>query len=154
MFDQRDVLREADPRVRALYAWHAIEEVEHKGVGYDVMIEYAKVGYVQRVVAMLETSIMFPLVIRRFTQQLLAADGFSRWERFKLTAKGLWWTVKPGGFIAPMVAAYFTYYRVGFHPWQEADQRGYAEWLAAFNRSGDPVQASEQMRRDLGAAQA
>jgi len=149
LFDQRDVLKPADPRIRAMYSWHAIEEVEHKGVGYDVMAEYAKVGYVKRVLAMLETSIMFPMVIRRFTQQLLEADGFSRWERLKMTAKGTWWTIKPGGLIAPMVGAYFTYYRPGFHPWQEADQPGYAEWLAAFNNSLDPVKASEQMRAAL-----
>jgi predicted metal-dependent hydrolase len=103
------------------------------------------------VLAMLETSVMFPTVIRRFTNQLLKADGFSRWERFKLSLQGLWWTFKPGGMVAPMIGAYFTYYRLGFHPWQEADQRGYAEWLAAFNASRDPVNASEQMRVALGA---
>jgi predicted metal-dependent hydrolase len=151
LFDKRDVLKEADPRIRAMYSWHAIEEVEHKGVAFDVMNEYAKVGYFKRVLAMLETSVMFPTVIRRFTNQLLKADGFSRWERFKLSLQGLWWTFKPGGMVAPMIGAYFTYYRLGFHPWQEADQRGYAEWLAAFNASRDPVNASEQMRVALGA---
>jgi predicted metal-dependent hydrolase len=48
-----------------------------------------------------------------------------------------------------MAKHYWTYYKPGYHPWQEADQVGYAEWLAAFNGSKDPLQASEQMRKDL-----
>lgn len=152
MFDKRDVLKEADPRMRAMFSWHAIEEVEHKGVGYDVMNEYAKVGYIKRVLAMLETSVMFPWVIGRFTRQLLKADGFTLWQRIKLNVKGTWWVIKPGGLAAPMMGAYFTYYRLGFHPWQHTHQRGYDEWLTAFNASGDPVKASEQMRAALGTA--
>jgi hypothetical protein len=44
-------------------------------------------------------------------------------------------------YMLPMVGVYFTDYRVGLHPWQEADQPGYA--------SSDPVRASEQMRSAL-----
>ncbi|HRH27729.1 MAG TPA: metal-dependent hydrolase [Aquabacterium sp.] len=149
LFDKRDVLKEADHRVRAMYSWHAIEEVEHKGVAYDVMQDYAKVGYFTRILAMIETSFMFPRVIHRFTEQLLKADGFTWWQRRKLQAKGLWWVLKPGGLIAPMVKHYFPYYKVGFHPWQETEQPGYEEWLAAFNRHRDPVEASELMRAAL-----
>jgi len=57
--------------------------------------------------------------------------------------------LKPGGLIAPMVKHYFPYYKVGFHPWQETEQPGYEEWLAAFNRHRDPVEASELMRAAL-----
>ncbi len=149
LFDKRDVLQSADPRVRAMYAWHAIEEVEHKGVAYDVMQEYAKVSYFTRILSMLETTLIFPLVIHRFSQQLLKADGFTGWQRFKMSVKGLWWALKPGGLVAPMVGAYFTYYRTGFHPWQDADQPGYAEWVEAFNTTRDPVQVSELMRAAL-----
>jgi len=151
LFDKRDVLKEADHRIRAMYSWHAIEEVEHKGVAYDVMEDYAKVGYFTRILAMIETSFMFPSVIHHFTEQLLKADGFTWWQRRKLQAKGLWWVLKPGGLIAPMVKHYFPYYKVGFHPWQETEQPGYAEWLAAFNKHRDPVEASELMRAALAA---
>ncbi len=48
-----------------------------------------------------------------------------------------------------MLKHYWTYYKPGYHPWQETEQRGYAEWLKAFNSSKDPVKASEQMRQDL-----
>jgi predicted metal-dependent hydrolase len=151
LFDKRDVLKDADHRVRAMYSWHAIEEVEHKGVAYDVMQDYAKVGYFTRVLAMLETSYMFPKVIMYFCDQLLKADGFSGWERTRMHAKGLLWTLRPGGLLAPMIKPYFPYYKPGFHPWQETEQPGYEEWLAAFNKNRDPIEASDLMRVALAA---
>ncbi|MDE2400478.1 MAG: metal-dependent hydrolase [Burkholderiales bacterium] len=149
MFDKRDVMKEADHRLRAMYAWHAIEEVEHKGVAYDVMVDYAKVGYFTRVLALVDASIMFPLTIFFIQRKLMIHDGFSLRQRLGLMAKGMWWLFKPSGFLQPMLKHYWTYYKVGYHPWQEAEQRGYEEWLTAFNSSHDPVKASEDMRTAL-----
>lgn len=146
LFDKRDVMKEADYRVRAMYAWHAIEEVEHKGVAYDVMEDYAKVGYFKRVLALLHASYMFPRVIFRTQRALMIHDGFNAFQRLKILGGGLWWLVKPGGLLQPMLKAYWTYYKPGYHPWQEVEQPGYEHWLAAFNASGDPIKASEQTR--------
>ena len=152
MFDERDIMGDAHPKVRAMYAWHAIEEVEHKGVAYDVMVDYAKVGYVKRCWALLHCTFMFPYVILMFTNAMLKADGFSAWQRTKLFAKGIWWLLKPGGFAAPLHKHYIQYYKPGYHPWQETEQPGYDEWLRGFAKHQDPVEASELMRADLAAA--
>ena len=88
-----------------MYAWHAIEEVEHKGVAYDVMIDYAKVGYFKRIGALIHSTFMFPYVILKFTNAMLKADGFGLLQRAKLFAKGIWWLLKPGGFVAPAAQA-------------------------------------------------
>ncbi|MGC4062915.1 MAG: metal-dependent hydrolase [Aquabacterium sp.] len=149
LFDKRDIMKEADHRVRAMYAWHAIEEVEHKGVAYDVMVDYAKVGYFKRVFALMHASVMFPATIFWVQRQLFIEDGFTAFQRAKLFAKGMWWLFKPGGLLQPMAKHYWTYYKPGYHPWEESDQYGYDEWLAAFNSTKDPVKASEQMRHDL-----
>ena len=149
MFDKRDIMREAHPNVRAMYAWHAIEEVEHKGVAYDVMQHYAHVGYRIRMAAMLRATVLFPHLIHSLLAHMLKQDGFSRAERLKLHLRGLWWVLKPGGFAAPIYKHYFLYYKPGFHPWQEVDQPGYAEWLTGFNQQRDPVGATEFMRTAL-----
>jgi predicted metal-dependent hydrolase len=146
MFDDRDIMGSAHPKVRAMYAWHAIEEVEHKGVAYDVMIDYAKVGYFKRVAALLHATFMFPYVILMFTNEMLKSDGYGLLQRAKLFAKGIWWLLKPGGFVAPLHKHYVQYYKPGYHPWQETEQPGYEEWLAAFNQHRDPIEASELMR--------
>ncbi|WP_338440031.1 metal-dependent hydrolase [uncultured Aquabacterium sp.] len=153
LFDKRDVMKDADHRVRAMYAWHAIEEVEHKGVAYDVMEDYTKVGYFKRVGALLHATYMFPATIFHIQRKLLIQDGFSRAERLKMAVKGVWWLLKPGGLLAPMHKHYVQYYKPGYHPWHEADQPGYAEWLAAFDHNErDPVKASEQMRAVMAMA--
>jgi uncharacterized protein len=149
MFDKRDILKDAHPNVRAMYIWHAIEEVEHKGVAYDVMIDYAKVGYFKRIAALIHATFMFPFVIDKFQTAMLKADGFSFWERCKMKAKGYYWLLKPTGLVGPIYAHYFPYYLPSYHPWQEVDQPGYKEWLDAFNRGRDPVQASESARAAL-----
>lgn len=146
MFDERDIMGSAHPNVRAMYAWHAIEEVEHKGVAYDVMIDYAHVGYFKRVGALIHATFMFPYVIHRFMNQMLKQDGFTLTERIKLKTKGLWWLLKPGGFVTPIIRHYLPYYKPGYHPWQEVDQPGYEEWLAGFSRERNPIEASESMR--------
>jgi predicted metal-dependent hydrolase len=150
LFDKRDMMKGADPRVRAMYAWHAIEEVEHKGVAYDVMADYAKVGYFKRVWALVHASYMFPKTIYVIQRQLFIQDGFSLWQRVNLFRKGLWWLFKPSGLLQPMLKHYWTYYKPGYHPWQEVDQPGYDEWLKAFNATGNPVAASEQTRLAMG----
>ncbi len=149
MFDERDIMRDAHPNVRAMYAWHAIEEVEHKGVAYDVMMQYAKVSYFTRIASMVHATIMFPYVIFKFLNAMLKADGFSFWQRVKLNVKGLHWLLKPTGFAAPILKHYFPYYKPSYHPWDEVDQPGYKEWVDAFNMQRDPVQASELMRAAL-----
>ena len=47
-FERRELLDASDARVRAMYAWHAIEEVEHKAVAFDVLTKVAKAGYLVR----------------------------------------------------------------------------------------------------------
>ncbi len=149
LFDQRDLMRDADPRVRAMYAWHAIEEVEHKAVAFDVMTQVARVGYWRRIAGLLHATALFARLSFSIHRQLLVADGYSTRQRIALFLKGSVWVFKPGGLLQPMYGAYLHYFKPGFHPWQDTEQRGYAEWLRAFDRLGDPVAANEQMRRDL-----
>jgi predicted metal-dependent hydrolase len=149
LFDKRDVMKGADPRVRAMYSWHAIEEVEHKGVAYDVMQDYAKVGYFKRVWALVHSSLMFPKTIFVVQRRLLIHDGFTLGQRLRMFAKGLAWLFKPGGLLQPMHKYYWTYYKPGYHPWQESEQPGYEQWVHAFEATGDPVKASEQARAAL-----
>jgi predicted metal-dependent hydrolase len=142
-FARKEVLESADPRMRAMYAWHAMEEIEHKAVAFDVMQKVAKVGYLRRVFAMAVVTLGFNIHSLLVTRYMLKVDGFSRWERAKLWAQGLWWLYKPGGLYLSMLGHYIQYYKPGFHPWQQGQMQSYQLWLDTFNRTGNPILAGE-----------
>lgn len=141
LFTRKAVMGAADPRMFAMYAWHAMEEMEHKAVAFDVMQKVAKVGYLRRVLALVETTLAFNFNVLSFTNAMLRRDGFSRWQRVKLFAKGLGWVYGPGGMFMGCWRSYLRYFKPGFHPWQAPPVPTYQIWLEAFNRSGDPVEA-------------
>ncbi|CAH0351628.1 metal-dependent hydrolase [Aquabacterium sp. CECT 9606] len=140
-FEAAKVMAKADPRIRAMYTWHAIEEVEHKAVAFDVMQKVAKVGYVHRVFALILATIGFPIGTFLVINRMLKADGFGIFKRAGLMAKGLWWLYKPGGLYMPILGHFMAYFKPGFHPWQTGQMAGYAVWLDTFNRTGDPIAA-------------
>lgn len=144
-FERRELLDKSDARVRALYAWHAIEEVEHKAVAFDVLTQVAKAGYWQRNVVMLTVSFGFPLTVATIMNHMFKVDGFSRWQRARLWARGLWWFYKPGGLFIPTLGYYLAYYKPGFHPWKVKEMPSYGTWLQTFERTGDPIAAGNAL---------
>lgn len=139
----------ADERMRALYVWHAMEEMEHKGVAYDVLVDIAKASYWTRVSSMMLVTLLFPYHVFRIMKHMLQADGFTRWERTKIWAKGLWWLYKPGGIFLPMLGKYFSYLKPGFHPWQEPVVPSYEPWVRLLKETGDPVEAGNRLHAGL-----
>jgi len=145
-FERRDLFADADPKVRAMYVWHAVEEVEHKGVAFDVMQQVAGVGYAQRVLALLQVSINFPLFVFQIMNHMFRVDGFSRWQRVKLWARGLAWLYGPGGMMADIIKPYLAWYKPGFHPWESGMLPSYPAWADALKHTGDAVAASDALQ--------
>ncbi len=104
---------ELDPRVRALWIWHALEEVEHKAVAFDVY-RTAGGGYLRRVAIMILTTIVFFAVQSIVHVRLMARRRILHkpwtWAR-GLTRMYLW-----PAFFVRLVPAYLSYFRPSFHP--------------------------------------
>lgn len=143
--ERKDLFQKADKRMRAMYAWHAMEEVEHKAVAFDVMQKIAKVGYFRRVTALLMVTLGFNINALLFARYMLKVDGFSRWQRTKMSLKGLWWLLKPGGLYMPLAGSYLSYFKPGFHPWKTGQMRSYQIWIEAFNATGNPILAADSL---------
>ena len=144
-FERRDLLQGCDPRVRAMYAWHAVEEVEHKAVAFDVYEKVAKGSYLLRALVMAQVTLGFPIQVALIMNRMLKADGFNFGQRTRLWLRGLWWFWKPGGLFPPALRYYFAYYRPGFHPWQLQEMPSYQTWATTFERTGDPIAAGNAL---------
>ncbi len=137
------VLGQADHRMRAMYAWHAMEEMEHKAVAFDVLQKVAKAGYLRRTFALVMVTFLFNINVALTTRYMLKVDGFSRWPRIKMFAKGAWWLFGIGGLYTRMIPSYLSFFKPGFHPWDTGVVPTYKVWLDTFNRTGDPLKAGE-----------
>ena len=118
----------ADPDMRALWNWHAAEEMEHKAVAFDV---YRAVGGTEglRRRMMRQATFFLMLDIMVGLVHMLRRDG-------NLWRPQLWWQgwkflFFRGGVLRRIWPAYREYYREGFHPWQRDTRVLLEQWKAA-----------------------
>ncbi len=138
-----ELLQDADPRIRAIYFWHAIEETEHKAVAFDVYKTAARGGYFTRILAMLVESVMFPYFTFKLMRYMLNMDGVE--QKWKVWGRGLWWLYGPRGVLTRMAPSYLRYFRPGFHPWQYATSPAFKRWLDEYEQTAsDPIAASDR----------
>jgi predicted metal-dependent hydrolase len=130
------LLKDADPRLAAVWQWHAIEETEHKAVAFDVYQEVLGTGraaYARRVIVMLLTTIDFWLRVFGYHFALVRADGAAWdvrgwWKLFRF----LW--ISPGG-MRRLARPWLQYFRRDFHPWQHDNFHFVQRWTAAYAAS-------------------
>ena len=144
-YAHKHTLAEVDPYVRALYAWHAIEEMEHRDVAFDVMNDVAKVGYPLRARALVMTSaLMYGYTLYR-TNIMLKADGFNKLERAQQFAAGLPWLFGKKGILSPMKKPYMDWFKRDFHPNQHPVVAQYPVWIETLEKTGDPIAAGQAL---------
>ncbi|MET0282825.1 MAG: metal-dependent hydrolase [Polyangiales bacterium] len=116
----------ADPRVVALWSWHAAEEAEHRATCFD-LYQACGGGYFQRTTTMIGAWFLIVSAALINTFVLLKRDGklFS-WD----TLKGLGYLFGRKGLLSGMLPTFFSYFRPRFHPWQGLDGEDIARWQA------------------------
>lgn len=144
-FGRADVMAGADRRMQALFAWHAIEEMEHRSVAFDVMKKVGKVGYFKRSAALLYGTWQTTVTMLRSADQLLAADGFSRAERIAMFARNWKWMYGKNGVLSAFLPQLVAYLKPGFHPEDIPVMQNYGAWIAAYQRTLDPMQACDAL---------
>ncbi len=77
-----DGLAHADPEIRRLLEWHAVEELEHKAVAFDVM-KQVNPSYLLRVAGMILATLTLSGFWIWSTRELLAQEGTTLREAMK-----------------------------------------------------------------------
>lgn len=114
----------ADETVSNMWRWHAIEEIEHKGVAYDTWLHATRDW--SRLQRWRIKSLMMLIVSWHFlthrvadTLDLLEQDGFARGpSRWRVLAYLVW---KPG-VLRRIFPKWISYFVPGFHPWNHDDR--------------------------------
>ena len=117
-------LNGADAESRELWRWHALEEIEHKGVAYDTFLHATRDlsryrRWKIKSLTMLLISVTFWTHRIEGTLDLMAQDGVTGWRAKARVAKYL--LLSPG-IVRRMIPAWLSYFLPGFHPWNHDDR--------------------------------
>ncbi|HEY0621972.1 MAG TPA: metal-dependent hydrolase [Sphingomonas sp.] len=117
-------LEGADAENRELWRWHALEEIEHKGVAYDTFLHATRDmsrwrRWKIKALTMLLISGTFWAHRIEGTLDLMAQDGVTGWRAKARLARYL--LVSPG-IVRRMIPAWLSYFLPGFHPWNHDDR--------------------------------
>ncbi len=111
--------------IQELLLWHAMEEIEHKSVAFDVYDECVGDRNRLRRQLMLHM-ILFPLGIRDFQRMLLRELGHkTTWKERAEMARYL---LGPKGLVVSVLPRYLALLKPGFHPWDLDDSHLVEEW--------------------------
>ena len=128
-----------------LWRWHAVEEIEHKGVAYDTWL-FATHDWPRLRRWKVKAKVMF-LVTRNFVVdrtagalELMRQDGVTGARAWALLLWYLW--VRPGMF-RKIAGAWFKFFLPRFHPWNEDDRH----LLAAYERIAGGMETKRKVRR-------
>ena len=117
-------LKGADRESGDLWRWHAIEEIEHKGVAYDTWL-HATRDWTRWKRWKVKTKVML-FVTRNFvvdrtkgTLDLLRQDGITG---FRAWRKTLWFAWINPGMLRKILGAWFAFFLPRFHPWKHDDR--------------------------------
>lgn len=111
--------------LREMLIWHAIEEIEHKSVAFDVYMEC--VGERNRLRRrLLQELIMFPFAVGMFQRMLLR--HLAHKPTLRERAEMVRYVLGPRGLILSVLPHYLALLKPGFHPWSIDDSHLVEQW--------------------------
>ncbi len=127
IYQRPDLIEKAASPFRELLVYHAMEEVEHKAVCYD-LYKAAKGGYFLRIAGMLFVTVDLLIRLRNRQEYLLKKDGQWNAATQRKMRDLLWGKDGIMRVLAPYLLQYF---RPDFHPWETDERR---DLLAKFGK--------------------
>lgn len=121
--------------LRDLWTWHSLEEMEHKGVAFDV---YQAVTadwpgwkrYLVRCVVMLKATRLILGVQHANMLTVLEERGYPTRGRARL--RRLWLLFGRPGYYRRVLPHFLSFFRPGFHPWNTREDKTAGGWRRRF----------------------
>ena len=116
--------KDAEHETAAMWRWHAMEEIEHKGVAFDTYL-HATRDWSRwkrwKLKSLMMLLITYNFIKNRWTDtlDLLAQDGLTGW---KVKASLAWYLVGTPGVLRKIAPHWVAYFLPGFHPWNHDDR--------------------------------
>lgn len=129
----------ADKETADLWRWHAIEEIEHKGVAYDSWLHATRhwpraKRWKVKAKVMLYVTRNFVVDRTAGALELMRQDGVTGVKAWRLLLWYLW--VRPGMF-RRIAGAWLKFFMPAFHPWNEDDRSLLISYEAGSAYSGE-----------------
>jgi predicted metal-dependent hydrolase len=131
---------DAEPAMRTLWSWHAVEETEHKAVAFDTYIA-AGGKYWPRVLWYLHTSCIFWFDTFRQTAYNLKRDGQLFKARTWLSAASMWFGRR--GLAWHLLRPSLQYLSPSFHPWRHDNRALVSVWLDSNSGAWRPIGSTQ-----------
>lgn len=130
----------ADRDAADLWRWHAVEEIEHKGVAYDTWLHATRhwtrwKRWKVKAKVMLYVTRNFLVDRTSGALELMRQDGVSGLEAWSRLLTYLW--VRPGMF-RKIAGAWFSFFLPRFHPWNEDDRHLLRAYEASHSHREEP----------------
>ncbi|RLP55307.1 MAG: metal-dependent hydrolase [Ketobacter sp.] len=139
IYHRPDLIENADSPFRELLIYHALEEVEHKAVCFD-LYNAAGGGYFMRVATMLLVTADLLVRLNHRQSYLLEKDGLLNPETKKEMRNLLW---GKQGIMRALMPFLLQYFRPGFHPWETDERRDLLERFRVEMETIDHLQAQQ-----------
>jgi predicted metal-dependent hydrolase len=128
---------DADSPDSEIWRWHAVEEIEHKGVAFDTFL-HATRGWSRwqrwkvKTLTMLLATVRFLSNRWRDSMDLLAQDGITGWRARR---RLLSYLVGKPGILRRIFPAWVAYFLPGFHPWNHDDRALVGKYDSEFSEA-------------------
>ena len=135
----------AEQETADLWRWHAVEEIEHKGVAYDTWLHATRhwprsKRWKVKAKVMLYVTRNFVVDRTAGALDLMRQDGVTGLRAWSLLLWYLWG--RPGMF-RKIAGAWVKFFLPGFHPWNEDDRH----LLGAYTASASGTETERKVRR-------
>jgi predicted metal-dependent hydrolase len=133
-----------------LWVWHAVEEIEHKAVCYDVYqyVAGGVLGYIERCIVMAICSINFSLLImagiflakidnKKPTKTITSQSAITP---KKAKPMPLWLKRR---LVSDIIKPYFNYYRPFYHPWDDDNSALVQYWRDKYEKEYNHYKTKE-----------